>query len=68
MNYEYATIQRVSRKTSGHECEELDEFLNHNARAGWRLVFFVAQTADHQLLIFEREKHESQSGPVGVST
>jgi len=56
MTYEYITAQRTSRHTSGHESEELDEFLNRYAIEGWRLHSVVAQTEFHQLFVFEREK------------
>ena len=56
MTYEYITAQRTSRHTSGHESEELDEFLNRYAIEGWRLHSVVVQTEFHQLFVFEREK------------
>jgi len=55
---EYLATQRTGRGTSGHESEELTDFLNRYARDGWRLRQIVEQTPLHQLVVFERGSSE----------
>ncbi len=58
MKYEYLSAQRTGRKTSGHESDDLAEFLNHYAADGWRMRQIIRQTDFQQLIIFERAKNE----------
>ena len=62
--YEYLTLIRQSRGTSGHEAEELNDVLNDYAKEGWWLNTILPTGQDGngyyiQTIIFERVKeHE----------
>lgn len=59
-SFEYTTVIRTTRGTSGHEAEEMDVLLHRYTKDGWRLhsIKPCDYHADNrvELVIFEREK------------
>lgn len=66
-SFEYLVVRRTTRATSWHETEELQTRLNEYAAQGWRLRQVIDQTAQHQVIIFERGKDEEQDRTAGIS-